>query len=201
MPRAGLSAEVVVAGAADLVDKVSWDGLTMAAVAAYFDVAVPSLYKHVGGFEDLRRRLAVRAVEELGDELTAAVEVDPADGPSPGHGAAPADHRAAMRAMADAYRGYARAHPGRYAATVRAPRPDDADHLAASDRVVRTVLDVLAGYGLVGDDAIDAARMLRSSLHGFSVLEAAGGFGLPRDVDRSFERLVLGLDNALVAAG
>lgn len=105
-----------------------------------------------------------------------------------------------MRAMAHAYRGYARAHPGRYAATVRAPRPEDVDHVAASDRLVHTVLAVLAGYGLVGDDAIDAARMVRSALHGFSVLETAGGFGLPRDVDRSFDRMVLGLDNALLAA-
>ena len=49
--------------------------------------------------------------------------------------------------------------------------------------------------GLVGDDEIDAIRTLRSGLHGFVALEAAGGFGLPLDVDRSFERLV----DALVA--
>jgi hypothetical protein len=36
-------------------------------------------------------------------------------------------------------------------------------------------------------------------LHGFVTLEAAGGFGLPRDVDRSFDRLVDALDAALTA--
>jgi Tetracyclin repressor-like, C-terminal domain len=38
------------------------------------------------------------------------------------------------------------------------------------------------------------ARALRASIHGFVALEAAGGFGLPRAVDRSFERMIEMLD-------
>jgi hypothetical protein len=49
---------------------------------------------------------------------------------------------------------------------------------------------VLAGYGLQGNDALHATRGLRSLLHGFVALEAAGGFGLPLDRDESFARLV-----------
>ena len=45
--------------------------------------------------------------------------------------------------------------------------------------------------------AIDAARALRSALHGFVDLENHGGFGLPVDVDRSFERLVSALERDL----
>ena len=40
------------------------------------------------------------------------------------------------------------------------------------------------------DRTIDAVRILRSAVHGFVQLEAAGGFGLPDDVDASFERLL-----------
>jgi hypothetical protein len=54
------------------------------------------------------------------------------------------------------------------------------------------VLDVLAGYGLTGADAVHAARALRSALHGFVSLEAAGGFGLPESLDESYDRLVEG---------
>lgn len=36
--------------------------------------------------------------------------------------------------------------------------------------------------------------MLRSTLHGFVSLAAAGGFGLPRAVDTTFDRLVAALD-------
>jgi hypothetical protein len=43
---------------------------------------------------------------------------------------------------------------------------------------------------------IDATRALRAGLHGFITLEALGGFGMPRDVDASFEAMVA----ALVAA-
>lgn len=55
----------------------------------------------------------------------------------------------------------------------------------------------LTGYGLTGDDAIDAVRAVRAALHGFIALEAAGGFGLPREIDRSFERLVTALIRSL----
>jgi len=59
--------------------------------------------------------------------------------------------------------------------------------------VVQICADVLAAYDLHGDDAIDAIRALRSTLHGFISLEAGGGFGLKVDIDRSFERLVRGI--------
>lgn len=61
---------------------------------------------------------------------------------------------------------------------------------------MQVAFDVLAGFGLRGDDAIDATRALRSALHGFATLEASGGFGLPADLDRSFDRLVRGLVRA-----
>lgn len=179
MARAGLSRARVVAEAADVVDATGKDGLTLAAVATRCGVRLPSLYKHVAGLDALHRDLAVLAIDELGAALaTAAVGRSRDD---------------ALRGLADAYRGYAHAHPGRYEETLRAPAPDDAEHVAAAERILATVFAVLRGYGLDGDDLVDATRTLRAALHGFVALEAAGGFGLPRDVDRSFERLVDGL--------
>ncbi len=91
---------------------------------------------------------------------------------------------------------WAREHPGRYAAVQRPATPGDAEAEAADRAVVQIVFDVLAGYELRDDDAVDAARALRSALHGFVTLEQVGGFGLPVDVDRSFDRLVRGLELA-----
>jgi hypothetical protein len=68
----------------------------------------------------------------------------------------------------------------------------------ASLAVVQVATDILAGYKLDEDDAIDATRALRSALHGFITLESSGGFGLPVDVDRSFQRLVKGLATAFM---
>jgi AcrR family transcriptional regulator len=185
VPRAGLSRTVVVGAAAELADELGWERLTLAALATRLGVRLPSLYKHIDSLDSLRRDVAVLAVEELGAAMTAAA-VGRAGG-------------AALRPVATAYRGYGLRHPGRYAATVRAPAADDAEHLAAAGAVLRVVLAVLGGYGLEGDDAIDAARGLRSALHGFVTLESGGGFGLPVDVDRSYTRLIDGFDTALTA--
>lgn len=192
MPRAGLTPAIVVARGADLADEIGLDHLTLAALASRLGVAVPSLYKHVGGLDALRRGIAILALGELGDAMAGAlagVTIRPDGGPDDGP-----DGSAQVLALADAYRAYAAAHPGRYAATLRAAPPGDAEHGAAGDAILRSVFAVLASRGLAGEDAIDATRALRAALHGFVALEAAGGFGLPQDVDRSFGRLVEGLD-------
>jgi AcrR family transcriptional regulator len=183
MPRAGLRPSIVIAEAASLADDAGYDHLTLAALAARLKVAVPSLYKHVDGLEALRRGIAILALHELG----AAMD----DGLAR---AAGEDGSVHVRALADAYRAYAGAHPGRYAATLRAAPPGDPEHVAASEAVLQRVLAVLAERGLEDDDAIDATRGLRAALHGFVSLEAAGGFGMPQDVGRSFARMVRALD-------
>jgi AcrR family transcriptional regulator len=185
MPRVGLTPQRVVEEAGAVADADGLDRLTLAAVAERFGVAIPSLYKHVNGLDGLRRDLAVQAVRELTAALSRA--------------AVGRARRDALHAMAAAYRAYATAHPGRYAASVRAPAPGDTEHQAAADDALAVFRAVLAGYGINGADAIDAIRALRAAMHGFVALEAAGGFGLPQSVDASYRRLVDALDAALTA--
>ena len=176
MPRAGLSRAVVVTEAARVADEVGLERLTLAAVAGRLGVRLPSLYKHIAGLEALQVHLAAAAGRELAAELSAATV-----GRSKGD---------ALLAMAHAYRAFALRRPGAYAATVRAPEDGDEEHQAAAMAVLQVVLSVLAGFGLEGEDAIDAVRGLRALLHGFVAIEAAGGFKLPQDLDRSYRRLV-----------
>ena len=182
MPRAGLNTRIVVEEAARIADEIGFSRFTLAMLAQRLGVALPSLYKHVRGMDALQQKVSALATAELAMQLSAAAA-----------GRARLD---AVRAVADAYRGYARRHPGRYPATQRVPDADDPEHLAAGERAVGTIYAVLVGYGLSGDDAVDATRVLRSGLHGFVVLENEGGFGLPRDVDRTFDRLVSAMDVA-----
>ena len=183
MPRAGLSPAAVVAAAADLADAHGLDAVTLAAVAGAVGVRTPSLYNHVGGLDDVRRGVALTALRELGDALRDAAVGRAGDD--------------ALVALAHAYRTYAREHPGRYAATQRAPAAADEELAAAGARAVDALLAVLRGYGIDGDDAIHAARGVRSALHGFVGLEAGGGFGIPVDVDESFDRMVAALARGL----
>ena len=176
MPRAGLSRAVVVTEAARVADEVGLERLTLAAVAGRLGVRLPSLYKHIAGLEALQVHLAAAAGRELAAELSAATV-----------GRSKTD---ALLAMAHAYRAFALRRPGAYAATLRAPEDGDEEHQAAATAVLQIVLSVLAGFGLEGEDAIDAVRGLRALLHGFVAIEAAGGFKLPQDLDRSYRRLV-----------
>jgi AcrR family transcriptional regulator len=182
VPRRGLDAGQVVDAAAATADADGLEAVTLAAVAQALGVRSPSLYNHVAGRDGLLRALALRALGELAAVLREASV-----------GRAGPD---ALAAAARAYRAYARAHPGRYAATLRAPAPGDDEHAAAGQDVLDVVLAVLRGWEKRGDEAVHAVRAVRSALHGFVALEAAGGFGLPVDLEASFDRLV-----ATLAAG
>ena len=182
MPRAGLSPDAVVRLALDAVDAGGSSGfadLTLTKVAAKAGVAAPSLYKHVGSLADLRREVTVVAVQEL----TAA-------GTSATVGRAGAD---ALHALAEAWRDYARAHPGRYAATQIGADPDDPADARLREvgaESVQTVVSVLRGFGLPDGRVIDAVRAVRAGVHGFVALELGGGFRMREDVDQSFTVLL-----------
>lgn len=180
MPRAGLSRAVVIDAAVALADETGPDGLTLAALAARLGVQVPSLYKHVAGLEDVRRGVALAGLRDL------AAAMDPARD---------------LHAMCASYRAFAVAHPGRYAGTLRAVPDDDAEAVEAAVALLAIVDRVLAERGLAGAAAVDGARLLRATLHGFVALESAGGFGMPRAIDVSFDRAVDALDAGLRAMG
>jgi len=174
--RAGLSVAAVVEEAARISDAEGYPNLTLAAVAKRLGVTVPSLYKHVAGLDGLRGQLHVHCSREFAGVLGRAVL-----------GRSGTD---ALRSLAHAYRDYARRHPGRYAALQRAPAPDDPAGQDAARSVLEVITAVLCGFDLPEESVIDAIRAMRSALHGFVSLEAGGAFGLPQDVDRSFEVLV-----------
>lgn len=183
MPRAGLTEDRVIEQAEHIADEVGLSRLTLAAIAERVGVRQPSLYKHVEGMGALQRSISIRAKHELANVLARA-----AVGRGRGE---------AITALAHAYRAWAQEHPGRYEAAQPAPAPGDSDDLAASNAVLEIVADVLTAYRLRDEDAIDVIRALRSMLHGFITLEAAGAFGLPADIDRSFQRLIDGFITAL----
>ena len=178
-PRVRLSRETVVEAAADLADEEGLEALSLSVLASRLGIRTPSLYNHVDGLDGLRRELALLGIRELGRRL--------------GRAAIGKTRDEATFAIARAYREFVKERPGLYAATVRSSRlsyPEDPTFQAAEEEVLETVLAVLTSYGLRGDDALHATRGFRSTVHGFATLEVAGGFGIPLDLDESFERLL-----------
>jgi AcrR family transcriptional regulator len=184
MPRAGLDPEAVVSAAAELADADGLQAVTLARLARRLGVRAPSLYAHVDGLVDLRRRIGARGAHEL-----AATLADAATGRS---------GLDALNAIANSYRVYARDHPGTYAAMQRPPESEgEATDADAARHLVAIVLAAIGGYRLAEEDAIHAVRIIRASLHGFVTLEREGGFGMPLSIDETFGRLVAVLDRGL----
>ncbi len=176
MPRAGLTPDIVTADAAALADAEGLEAVTFARLAERLKVKAPSLYKHVDSLDAVRRALAVRGIEEANRRIQAATVGKSRD--------------EALFALAHAYWQFAREHPGLYAASQRAARPGENDVARAGEALIGTVLSVLAGYGVKGDDGLHATRGLRAIIHGFVSLDAAGGFRLKLDLSESFDRVL-----------
>ncbi|MEU6311948.1 WHG domain-containing protein [Streptomyces sp. NPDC047014] len=176
MARAGLTTERVTVAGAELADEVGLDKVTMALVARRLGVKDASLYAHVRNLEDLRGRIALLAADEKTIRIAEATS-----------GRA---GKEALVAYADAWREYAHAHPGRYAATQSRIRidPDLAAQAPGPRRAVELTYAMLRGYGLAEPDLTDAVRLLRSTFHGFVALEAAGGFAHERSPQQSWVR-------------
>lgn len=192
----GISRDDIVATAATIADRDGLSSATPSAVARALGVRTPSLYHHVDGAAGLRRALARSAADEL--TLRFATAVGGAD-----------DRADALRAIAHAYRDFAREHPGLHEALLPAPVPGEDDELAAAMAApVRIVADVMAesrpgtpeGDGSLADGsladgslapgAIHAIRAFRAMVYGFAALEASHGFGIPVDIDDSFDQAV-----------
>ncbi|MGA7869586.1 MAG: WHG domain-containing protein [Candidatus Binatus sp.] len=177
--RVGINKEAVVRAAAKIADDLGWDALTLARLAKKLRVRPPSLYNHVGGLEGVRHELKLIVMRDLNTALGRATIGKSRDD--------------AVRALAAAYRAFVKRHRGTYAATmVTAPKNDPALE-AAAGQIVETCLSALSGYGLDRREGLHAIRAVRSAVHGFAALEIAGGFGIPLDVDKSFDWLVSAL--------
>lgn len=183
MPRVGLNRDRVAEEAAVMADEVGLNRLTLAALAERLGVRQPSLYKHIDSMAGLHRDIAVHAKRDMGEVLARA---------SVGRSGADA-----ISAMSHAYRQWALKHPARYEASNLMPAPGDLEDEAVSIAAIQVIADVLTSYHLEGDDAVDAIRTFRSTLHGFVCYETAGAFRWSADVNRSFDRLVHGFIVAL----
>jgi AcrR family transcriptional regulator len=181
--RAGLTAERLVAAGAELADTDGFDAVTVSALARRFDVRPASIYSHLASSDDLRTRVALFALAELADRATLAL--------------AGRSGRDALVALADAYRDYAREHPGRYAAAQL--RLDSATaQSSAGPRHAAMARAVLIGYDVSEPDRTHAVRLLGSVIRGFVDLELDGAFAHSEpDAESSWRRSLEALDTLL----
>jgi AcrR family transcriptional regulator len=173
--KKSLTPAAVVEVALGVVDEHGPQGLTLAAVAQRCGVVTPSLYKHVASLGELKTLVGVRVLEDMTEQFTAAALGRSGDD--------------AVTALMHAYRAYVAAHPKRYAALPMDPMHDPVQ-LAAGQKLIGVMFATLRGYGMEGPVAVHATRRLRVLVHGFASIESAGGFGLPEDLDETYDQLI-----------
>jgi AcrR family transcriptional regulator len=179
-----LDAATIVAAAAALADEIGFTELTMGKLAARLGVRAPSLYKHIAGQDDLRRRLAALAYTEAGEVIGAAIQGRVG--------------RDALAAAARALRDFVLTCAGRYAATLGVVPTGLDDPIAiAAMRGLGPFAAVLRGYDIAPEEMTHALRALCSVFHGFATLQATGGFQWSTDVGDSFECLIDPVDRGL----
>lgn len=180
MARAGLSGDRLAQAGFELVDEIGFEQVTITELARRFAVKPASLYSHLHGSDDLKTRIALLALEEIDARVSDAVA-----------GRAGID---ALRGLADAYRDYAAAHPGRFAA---AQHPLDLETAitSAGARQSQTIRAILRAYPLAEVEQVHAVRMIGSTIRGFVALELSGSFSHSApDAEASWDRIIDALD-------
>lgn len=169
--RARTSVAEIGAAGRMILEAEGLDGLTMQRVAAAVGVRSPSLYKRVRSRADLIRLIAT----DIALELTAIMDAAASSG----------EPRRDLRAIAEAFRAFALAHPEAYGLLFGRLQVgawlDPELNARASDALMRTAA-ALAGP----DQALEAARTLVAWATGFINMELAGAFRLGGDVDGAF---------------
>lgn len=185
MPRSRLRRKDVVEAAATIADAKGVDAVTLSGLADHLRIRTPSLYNHVSSLSDLRRHLTILALHELYD----AIQADVGD----------QEGARAVQSLCRAYRAWAGYRPGLYACVVPTTEVDDNDIRQAGDQLLSLTMRILAPYGFDEGETVHAARQIRSTLHGFIILDHNGGFGLQVDRADSFEWIVSSVLSGLAA--
>jgi AcrR family transcriptional regulator len=162
------------------------------AIAKRLGVSGPSLYRYFANRDELLAELVVDAYLDFAEALSVATE------------RVRAPRR--VRALADAWRAFARAEPHRYRLLFGPPVPGYDAHSAplveASRRAMAVGLAVFGGLGGRDGGAVDTAaepalaRVMSawSRIHGFVVLEIGDNFAaMGVDADVLFEREIAAL--------
>ncbi|MEM9747555.1 MAG: TetR/AcrR family transcriptional regulator [Actinomycetota bacterium] len=181
-----VSADAVVDAAEVLLAEAGFDGMSVRRIADAVGVSRQVVYTHFGGMDGLLDELHRRLSQRLIDAATSVSE--------------PTGTTAHLLAATAGYRSVARRWPDAYQLVFERPVADysigpDAERfgLESFGHVVDAAEAWLRVTAEVGrprrSDAIDLARAVWSTAHGFVVLERVG-FADPSDTDRLCDRAI-----------
>lgn len=186
--RQGLNREAVVRAAMDLIEERGPDAFSMTELARRLGVRTASLYNHVESLGELLELVGFAAIDAMVDAEERAIR-----------GLSGED---ALFSLADAYRGFAKAHRALYATIMQMQRLPNRVLGQAAGKIIDPIFRVLETFAVPWEEQIHWQRVLRSVMHGFIAQEEAGGFShFSADRQESYHLAISCVAKGLQAAG
>jgi len=180
IPRQGLTRERILEKAIDIINKRGYNTLSLAMLSSELNVKAPALFKHYRNFDDLKENLTLFGIQSLKQKLQDAVTGKAGE--------------QALFGLCHSYRDFAKTNSGIYQAIQPAYFKKGKEIEQAAVELMTIILNVVKGFDIDSKHYIHALRVIRSSLHGFVVMEIEFGFGMSANIDQSFEHQI----NALI---
>lgn len=184
----GLSRERVVQAARQLIEEKGIAQFSMTKLAQRLHIKTASLYNHVANLESLLEYVGEDAVSQLVQLENQAIVDKQQD--------------AALFALAETYRAFAREHNELYRVIMSFPKWNNPTLEQEAGKIVSPFLEVLSGYGLTEAQQHHWQRVLRAIMGGFAFHEQLGGFSyFPADQNESFRIAIQCVADGLREAG
>ncbi len=163
----------IVEKARELIEQDGADNLTLAKLAAAFNIKAPSLYKHIASRAQLLKAVNTVTAHRLKSVMDGVRD-------------AGLNRRETLYAVSNAYRAFALANPASYmllyANLAVDARPDK--QLMES---IAIPLQQLVGTEIPAGYSLEALRGALALLHGFVTLELNGQFQRGGDLEQAFQ--------------
>ena len=173
MARTGLDANMVIHRAAQLVNEVGLENITLKMLADDLGVKSPSLYNHIGGLEDLKMQLMIYGWKEMEQRIIQSVI-----------GISGYD---AIKAGCHAFYEYATENPGLFNAMLWYNKFQNTETMEATSGLFSVLFKVTSSLNISEENCNHIIRTLRGFLEGFSLLVNNEAFGNSVSIAESIE--------------
>ncbi len=186
MARKGLSKEKIIEAATQFIEEKGYKEFSVRELAVRLGIKAASLYNYIENIDELSREVGLRAIAELKSRQEEAM--------------AGKERREAVLALALAYRSFAQERPQLYRVVMDLPDMEERKLLDTAREIIAPLMTALDLYAIEAKDKMRYQRILRSIMHGFADLEAAGFFAhFPVDNDESYRLAITNVVDKLEA--
>lgn len=173
MPKTRLSKNLVITRAAQIVNKIGLEQITLKMLADDLGIKSPSLYNHINGLDDLKKQLMIFGWKQMQEQITQSVI-----------GVTGYD---ALKAMCYAFYDYATENPGVFNVMLWYNKFKNDEMAEATSGLLSIIFKVVASLKLPEEYGFHLIRTFRGFLEGFSLLVNNGSFGHSLPIRDSFE--------------